>query len=61
MSGVIFTVLGLLIGIMLLGAGLYYRAKEKSDPESRKIYTVTALIGAVIVIGVVLKILAVGI
>lgn len=61
MSGVIFTVLGLLIGIMLFGAGLYYRAKDKSDPESCKIYAVTALIGAAIVIGVIIKILTVGI
>lgn len=40
--------IGLIIGILVLGAGLYYRKAEKNDPESRRIYTVIALVGAVI-------------
>lgn len=40
--------IGLLIGILILGAGIYYLVKEKSDPESRTIYTVVSVIGAVI-------------
>ena len=28
-------IVGLLIGILVLGMGLYYRSKEKSDPESK--------------------------
>ena len=41
-------IIGLLIGILVLGAGLYYLVKEKHDPESRTIYTVVSVIGGVI-------------
>ena len=41
-------IIGLIIGILVLGAGVYYLAKEKHDPESKKIYTVVSAIGAVI-------------
>ena len=37
-------IIGIIIGVLVLGAGIYYGAKEKNDPESRKIYTI---IGAV--------------
>lgn len=37
----IFNVIGLLIGIAVLLAGLFYMVKEKNDPESRKIYMIT--------------------
>ncbi len=40
--------IGLVIGILIFAAGIYYRVKEKSDAESRKIYTVIAVIGALI-------------
>lgn len=39
-------IIGLIIGILVLGMGLYYRAKEKGDPESKKIYTAVSVIGA---------------
>ena len=39
---------GLIIGILVLGAGIYYLAKEKHDAESRKIYTIASVIGGVI-------------
>ena len=42
------SVLLVLVGIMLLGAGLYYRSKNKQDAESRKVYGITALIGVVV-------------
>ena len=42
--------IGLVIGILVLGAGIYYLSKEKEDPESRKIYTVVSIVGAVIAI-----------
>ena len=42
--------IGLVIGILVLGAGIYYLSKEKEDPESRKIYTVVSITGAVIAI-----------
>ena len=40
--------IGLLIGILILGAGVYYLAKEKHDPESRKIYTIVSAIGGIL-------------
>lgn len=44
----LFKIIGTIIGALILGAGLYYRAKEKDDKESRKIYTVISVIGGVI-------------
>ena len=41
-------IMGLIIGILVLGAGVYYLAKEKTDRESKKIYTITGLVGALI-------------
>ena len=42
--------IGLIIGALILGAGIYYLAKEKADPESRKIYTVVSIIGGVLMV-----------
>ena len=39
-------IIGIIIGILVLGAGIYYLAKEKHDPESRKIYTIVSAAGA---------------
>ncbi len=44
----IIKIIGLVIGIMLLGAGISSLGKSKDDPEAKKIYTVTSAIGAVI-------------
>ena len=41
-------IIGLIIGILVLSAGLYYLAKEKQDPESRKIYTVISVICGIV-------------
>jgi cytochrome bd-type quinol oxidase subunit 2 len=41
-------IIGLVIGVLVLGAGIYYLVKEKNDPESKKIYTVVSVIGGVI-------------
>ncbi len=41
-------IIGLIIGILVLGAGIYYLAKEKHDLESKKIYTVISVIGGVV-------------
>lgn len=60
MSGTIFTVVFLLTGALLCGAGLYYRAKEKQDPESRRIYTVTAYVGALVLLATVLRLVVAG-
>lgn len=54
------TVVGLVIGAMILGAGLYFLSKSKGDQESRKIYGITSLVGAAIVIGLIIKVLVAG-
>ena len=41
-------IIGIIIGVLVLGAGIYYGAKEKNDPESRKIYTIISVAGGVI-------------
>lgn len=41
-------IIGLVIGILVLGAGVYYLIKEKKDPESRKIYAVVSAAGGLI-------------
>ena len=41
-------IIGLIVGILVLAAGVYYYAKEKHDPESRKIYSVISLIGVIL-------------
>ena len=43
-------VIGLIVGILILCAGIYYFTQEKEDPESRKIYGVVSVVGAVIAI-----------
>lgn len=40
--------IGLIIGILILIAGIYYLIKEKNDLESKKIYTIISIIGCVI-------------
>lgn len=49
-----FKIIGLIIGVLILAAGLYYLVKEKSDRESKKIYTIISLIGAVVTVVCVL-------
>ena len=44
------TIISLIIGILLFGAGVYYLQQNKNDAESRKIYGVTAAIGAVVAV-----------
>ncbi len=41
-------IIGLLVGLLVLGLGIYYLVKEKDDPESRKIYTVISVIGGIV-------------
>ncbi len=45
----IFNVITLLIGLMLLIAGIYYVTKEKDDAESRKIYLIVTVIGVILI------------
>ena len=44
------TIVGLVIGILLFGAGIYYLNQNKNDAESRKIYGITTAVGAVIAV-----------
>ncbi len=43
-------IIAIVIGILILGTGLYYLSKEKHDPESRKIYGVISAVGAVVTV-----------
>lgn len=46
----IFYMIGMIVGLMILVGGLYYFIKEKNDKESRKIYGIASIVGAVIVL-----------
>ncbi len=48
-------VIGIIIGILVLCAGIFYSIKEKSDKESLKIYAITAVVGVIIVVAFVVK------
>ena len=50
-------VIGIIIGILILFAGIFYGIKEKGDKESLKIYAITAVIGAIVVVAFVVKML----
>lgn len=56
----IFSIVILLVGLLILGGGLYYLAKSPADPESRRIYGITAAVGAVIVIATAIKLFVLG-
>ena len=47
-------IIGLIIGVLVLGAGIYYLVKEKNDSESRRIYTAVSAVGAVVTLACVL-------
>ena len=51
------SIIGLVIGILVLGAGLYYLVKEKNDPESKKIYGIISLLGAVLAAAMMLRLI----
>ena len=44
-------ILGVIIGLMVTAAGVYYLTKEKSDKESVKIYSVISIAGLLVLIG----------
>lgn len=46
----IIKILGAVIGLLVLVAGIYYLVKEKNDKDSKKIYSIISLIGAVLLI-----------
>lgn len=51
----ILNVIGLIIGIAVFAAGLYYLVKEKEDKESKKIYTIVSIAGFVIAVVAISK------
>lgn len=53
----IISIIGILIGVSVLGAGIYYLMKEKDDKESHKIYGIISGIGGVVFIGALLKLI----
>lgn len=50
-------IIGLVIGILVLCASIYYLIKEKNDPESRRIYGVISLLGGALTIGMIVKLI----
>lgn len=54
------TIIGIIIGAMILGAGIYYLVKEKADKEARKIYPITTVAGALVLAGAILKLVLAG-
>lgn len=49
------TLLFLLAGTSIFGAGVYYFIKERKDKESRKIFSIISLVGLIVLIGTVTK------
>ena len=43
-------IIELIIGVLVLIAGIYYHAKEKHDPDSRKIYTIFSVVGGAVAV-----------
>ena len=56
----IIKIIAIVIGVLILGAGLYYLSKEKHDPESKKIYGVISAVGAVIAVAAAILLLVEG-
>ena len=54
----IVNIIGTVIGALVLGAGLYYFAKEKNDRESRKIYGIISVCGVLFVVMLVRTLLS---
>ena len=52
----IFNGIGLIIGILIFCAAIYYFVKEKEDMESRKIYVIASVVGLLIAVAILVKI-----
>lgn len=61
MTGTVFTIIGLIIGLCIAIAGGINLKKEWSDKDSQKVYGAFLGIGIAIVIGIIIKILVAGI
>ena len=51
----IFNAVGLVIGLAVLIAGIFYTVKEKDDKESVKIYGTISVVGGIIFVVMLLK------
>lgn len=49
------SIIGIIIGVAVLGAGIYYLVKEKNDAESKKIYSVVSALGALLTLVMLLR------
>ena len=56
----IIEIIAVLIGILLIGAGIYYFTQGTNDAESRKIYSITIVIGVIIILVTLLKTFVLG-
>lgn len=41
-------IIGLIIGVLVLFAGIYYLVKENDDRESKKIYSIVSAVGGIV-------------
>ena len=53
----IISIIGMLIGALVAGVGVYYLIKEKRDKESVKIHGIISGVGGVIFIGMLVKLI----
>lgn len=53
----VYGIIGAIIGICVLCAGLYFLKKDKDDAESKKIYGITSAVGTVITVASVVAII----
>ncbi len=53
----VISIIGAIIGAMIVTFGLYYLVKEWNDPESKKIYGIISGVGGVIFIAMLIKLL----
>ncbi len=44
----IIAIIGIVIGLLIAGAGIYFLKEDKDNAESKKIYTIISVIGFVI-------------
>lgn len=53
----IISIIGMLIGALVAGVGVYYLIKEKRDKESVKIYGIISGVGGVIFVAMLIKLI----
>ena len=53
----IISIIGMVIGALIAGAGIYYLVKEKQDKESMKIHRIISGVGSVILIAMLVKLI----